>query len=80
MFTQLKPLSKGLNILQKDFVTIADSYNIWMTLLNRHLNLIINLLKKESGFKAIPLFRIPYMHPVYKKENLTTEQAETVHN
>ena len=28
LLTQLKLLSEGLNILQKDFATVADSYNV----------------------------------------------------
>ena len=28
LLTQLKLLSSGLNILQKDFTTVEDSYNI----------------------------------------------------
>ena len=44
LLTQLKQLSAGLNILQIDFATVADSYNIWMTLLKkRHSILITNL-------------------------------------
>ena len=31
LLTLLNPLSKGLNILQKDFVTVTNS--VWMTLL-----------------------------------------------
>ena len=53
VLTQLKLLSEGLNILQKDFATVADSYTMWMALLKkRHSNLIINLLKKESWLKG----------------------------
>ena len=59
LLTQLKPLSERLNILQKDFVTVANSYMIRMTSLKkRHSNRIINLLEKESGFEAIPLLSI----------------------
>ena len=37
-------LSQELNILQKDFATVASSYAMWMALLKkRHSNLIINL-------------------------------------
>ena len=67
LLKQLKPFSKRLNILQKDFARAANSYSIWMTSLKkRHSN--ISLLKKESGFEAIPLFSISCIQ--YTKEKI----------
>ena len=37
LLTKLKPLFKGLNILQKRFCNSSRFYNIWMTLLKRTL-------------------------------------------
>ena len=79
LLTQLKPLSKELNILQKDFATVADSYyNVWMTLLKEWtVKFHHQFIKNNQALK--PFQYLAYlMHPVYKGENFTTELVEIV--
>ena len=62
LLTQLNPLSRELSILKKDFATVAYSYNVLMTLLEEETlrSHHQQILKKESGFEAIPLFTVPH--------------------
>lgn len=82
LLIQLKPLSLGLDILQKDTATLADSCEVWSNLLKETtLEPYRELIKQRMDQALKPFHFLAYlMHPVYKGRNLTSQQAEIARN